>query len=431
MTSPRPAPESRTAEIRALARTDEPAALAALARLIADLFGIAADNVAINHDQYSLNSLNGFFDADGEAFFFKFHQEEGEESGAGEYYRADILARAGLPVDQPVRMSVLPGEQMLIYRRRSDPRLSDVLRALDLAPDPDMEAEVVDAQRRLDQRIAAVYAASLSPIDAAASQSEAIHRLFHDRLVDGVTGAYPGGRLVSFYVGKTFRLPGLSIDWIDLSKRQFVVNGVRYRRTLGELFAAAFERLAPARLADAGGVIAHGDAHNANVWYGRERGRAELTFYDPAFAGAHVPSLLAEIKATFHNVFAHPFWLYDPADCSARFSAAARLGDGTVQIDTDWHLTALRERLLGVKAETVWRPLMATLLRRGLLPADWREVVRLALFLCPTLVMNLRAGAGRHTETSSAIALSVAVMVGSEPVEGSDVVTGFLDGIAP
>ena len=68
---------------------------------------------------------------------------------------------------------------------------------------------------------------------------------------------------------------------------------------------------------------------------------------------------------------------------------------------------------------------------RHLLPADWRDVIRLALFLCPTLVMNLRAGAASHTPTSSAIALSVAVMVGSPPVDGDDVMTEFLAAIAP
>ena len=53
---------SRTAEIRRLAASEESAAEAALAALFADLFGLAAEGVAINRDQYSLNSLNGFFD---------------------------------------------------------------------------------------------------------------------------------------------------------------------------------------------------------------------------------------------------------------------------------------------------------------------------------------------------------------------------------
>ena len=92
---------SRTADIRRMARTDEPAATALLASLLLDLFSLKAESIRINRDQYSLNSLNGFFDAEDQSFFFKFHQEEGEEAMSGEYYRADILARAGLPVVRP------------------------------------------------------------------------------------------------------------------------------------------------------------------------------------------------------------------------------------------------------------------------------------------------------------------------------------------
>jgi len=54
-------------------------------------------------------------------------------------------------------------------------------------------------------------------------------------------------------------------------------------------------------------------------------------------------------------------------------------------------------------------------------------VIRLGLFLSPTLVMNLRAGAATHTPLSSLIAFSVAIMVGSPPTRGADMVTEFLD----
>lgn len=427
---------SRTAEIRRLAASDESAAEAALSVLFADLFGLAAVGVAINRDQYSLNSLNGFFSAGGADYFFKFHQEDGEEAMTGEYYRADILARAGLPVDMPVFVSNLPGEQVLVYRRRSDPRFSDVLRALDIATldgrrDLAGEADAVAAERGLDAEIARVYLGSLHPVTAREAAAEPIHRLFHDRLVDMPGRRFPGGRLSGFYLGKTVHLPGVELGWDDFAARRLVVNGRAYRRTIGELFEAAGRRLTPDKLADAGGVVAHGDAHNANVWYGKGTGGPQLSFYDPAFAGEHVPGLIAEAKATFHNVFAHPLWLYDPAEATRRFSATVRLGDGILAIDTDWALTPVRRALLSAKAELVWKPLLLDLKARGLLPADWREVIRLALFLCPTLVMNLRAGATTHTETSSAIAFAVAAMVGAEPEAGEDEMSAFLGAIDP
>jgi hypothetical protein len=66
-----------------------------------------------------------------------------------------------------------------------------------------------------------------------------------------------------------------------------------------------------------------------------------------------------------------------------------------------------------------------------MLPVDWRQVIRLGLFLCPTLVMDLRAGATTHNPTSSLIGFSVAVMAGSEPVAGEDAISRFLDRIDP
>jgi prepilin-type processing-associated H-X9-DG protein len=260
---------------------------------------------------------------------------------------------------------------------------------------------------------------------------EPVHRLFRDRLVTAPKGTYPGGRLESFYVGKTFDFPGVTLSWDSLSKARFVINGIEYRETLGHLFDAAHERLNPVRLADSGGVTAHGDAHNANVWFERHEGRANLSFFDPAFAGEHIPTLLAEVKTTFHNILAHPYWLYDPALAEQKFKATAKYENGRLFADFDWKLTPVRKALLETKAEAMWKPLLAALKQRDMLPGDWRKVVRLGLFLCPTLVMNLRAGATSHNPTSSLIGLSVAMMVGSEPDEGEDLITRFLATIDP
>jgi Ser/Thr protein kinase RdoA (MazF antagonist) len=422
---------SRTAEIRQLARKDDGSAEAMLTTLLRDLFSIAPTGVTINRDQYSLNSLNGFFDTEEGQFFFKFHQEEGEEAMSGEYYRADILARAGLPVDQPVLMSVLPGEQILVYRRRTDPRFSDVLRGLDLEDDEEGTSRAVAAERQLSKAVLSVYAETLHPVTQEQVGSEPIHRLFFERLIDPRTGHYPGGRLASFYIGKTFEFPGATLGWDELVKARFVVNGRRYLRTIGELFDGAAEQFDPKRLADAGGVTAHGDAHNANVWYTDQGDRAMLSFFDPAFAGEHVPTLLAEIKTTFHNVLAHPFWLYDPEEAAKRYQASAEFIDGTLHVTTDWALSVVRTELMAVKADEIWRPLLQTLKDRDLLPADWRAVIRLGLFLCPTLVMNLRAGATTHNPVSSLIAFSNAVMAGSEAEDAGDVISLFLDRIDP
>lgn len=421
---------SRTAEIRALAQGDEPAALRKLADLLAASFGLQAREVAINRDQYSLNSLNGFFATDDGAFFFKFHQEEGEEAMSGEYYRAEILEAAGLPVDMPLYRSTEPGEQILIYRRRSDPRFSDVLRGLDLVPDEAAEALAVAAEVGLNRRLLQVSRDSLHAITAAQSAAEPIHRLFSERLVDLPGRQYPGGRLKSFYIGQRFDFPGASLDWAQLSTARVRVNGVDYADSIGALFDGSADLLRPEALARFGGVVAHGDAHNANVWYQAGKAGPELVFFDPAFAGENVPALLAEVKATFHNILAHPFWLYDPALAAEWFHAEVRY-DGTVlEITTDYQPSRIRDALLQVKATEYWRPMLATLRDRGFLPDDWRATLRAALFCCPTLVMSLRAG-GSHNATSSAIGFAASVMAGSEPLGVGDRISGFLDQISP
>jgi hypothetical protein len=80
----------------------------------------------------------------------------------------------------------------------------------------------------------------------------------------------------------------------------------------------------------------------------------------------------------------------------------------------------------------LWRPLLHEMQARGGLPVDWRRQLKLALFCCPTLVMNLRSGAGSHNPVSSAIGLGIAAMMGSTPETGAeDMLTRFLDAIEP
>jgi hypothetical protein len=423
---------SSTAKIRALTAAGKTGhAEQELGALITRLFGLPAEHLAINADAYSLNSLNGFFESGGEKFFFKFHQEENEEAMSGEYYRAGILAAAGLPVDMPLHVSTQPGEQILVYRRRDDRRFADILSRLDMGSDPALHEAALAAERSLADRIFETYSRTLHPITPAQSAAEPIHRLFHHRLTDPATGTFPGGRYASFYIGENFSFPGLDLDWEELKNLRFIINGVEYRDTLESLFLEAATVLHPAALANAGGVVAHGDAHNANVWFQQREGAEDsLALFDPAFAGAHMPTLLAEAKATFHNIFAHPFWLYDPPAATAHFCAAASRRGDRLHVETDWRLSRIREDLLAIKATHIWRPLLRLLRARALLPPDWRRTVKLALFLCPTLVMNLRGGMGGHTPASSAIAFAAAIMAGSEP-SGPDIFSDFLDRIDP
>src|SRR5690606_31711219 len=103
---------------------------------------------------------------------------------SGGYYRADILARDNLQVDQAEQMSVRPGEHLLAYPGQRHPRFSDVLRALDLADDAAARERAVAAEAALSAKVVTVYEQSVHPITPEEAAAEPINRLFFERLID-------------------------------------------------------------------------------------------------------------------------------------------------------------------------------------------------------------------------------------------------------
>jgi hypothetical protein len=266
---------------------------------------------------------------------------------------------------------------------------------------------------------------------------EAIHQLFHHRLRTPSEPQRIAGRVARFYESAVVRLPGIDADWNEFKVLRWRINGVAYRHTIAELFEESLVRLEPASLGASGAVTAHGDAHNANVWLEERGERPRLVLFDPAFAGEHVPALLADIKATFHNIYAHRLWLYHPNEADSLFHVDVVVKRGSIDILHDWALTPLREAFLSSKIEHVWKPLLAALRDRGLLPRDWQRIIRCALFCCPTLVTNLRAGESQgpipgRSPAMSALSFALAVMAGSEPDgHGEDPFARFIAAISP
>lgn len=414
---PEAQPEPLAAEARILARAGEwQQAADKLRQLIGEITGTAALALTINRDQYSLNSLNGRVTlADDRTLFFKYHHEEGEDHTIEEYYRAELLREHGFRVDVPLYACGEPGRQILLYRLRDDRRLADVCRDIESGSGAVEAQQVIAAQQRADSEILQHTLATLKPGRAAEVAAEPIHQLFYHRLVSEGERPGLGGRVKKFYVDQSFQLADLRLDWQTLSNLQWEINGVRYSHTLRQLFLESATLLAPDALAQHGVIVAHGDAHNANVWYQTHDGEAQLVSFDPAFAGSHIPALLAEIKATFHNIFAHPCWLYEPALAGDLYQLSVSRSGDSLQVSHNWRLTELRAAFLQSKGDRYWKPLLAQLKARGLLPGNWQRIMRLALFCCPTLVLDLRAGGGSgHTPVSSALGLALAVMLGSE-----------------
>jgi hypothetical protein len=407
---------------------------AILADMIRESFSLEAKSVAIASDGYSLNSVNGIVVmADAREFFFKFHHEEGEELTLQELYRGELLRDAGVPIDLPVYVSKQIGRQLLLYRRRCDMRFAELCRELDFKPLA-QAAAALEAQRRLDELTCSIYLKTLHSTSGREAGGEPIHQLFYHRLVERDEPEVIGGRARRFFWARDFDIAGLTISAAQLRSLRWRINGVRFEDSIEELLHRSLSLLRPASTARFGGVTAHGDAHNGNVWWhAPPDADPTLVLFDPAFAGRHVSALLAEVKATFHNVFAHPLWLYHPAQAQQHYRVLARVEGDILDLRTNWRPSPLRQLFLAGKAATVWRPMLQALEQSGLLPPDWRNTLRCALFCCPSLVKDPCAGGqGGHTPLSSALALAMAVRCGSEPMSGSaDEVSAFLDSITP
>ena len=407
------------AGIRALvAAGDRDGAAAAAGQLIAATFGMEVAGVELTVDEYSLNSVSGRVRfADGRIEFFKFHAEEGEEDTVAEYYRAKLLAEAGLPVDVPLRVATKPGRQIALYELRTQPRLADVCAGLERAEGPGawLSPELAAARRALDDAIGSVMVATLRP-PAASSATASIHQLFHHRMT--LRGVFPGGRYLSWYLGD----PAFEA----VADRRFRLNGVTYALTPRQLAERAAELLDPRELAALPVVTAHGDDHQGNVWV---MDGPELRLFDPAFGSDDIPALLAPVKATYHNVFAHPFWLYHPGEAASRAGLAVRDEGDVVSVDFAGPVSELRRQILDSAAELAWAPLLAALAGRGELPGHWRQIVRAALFCCPLLATNLLSPA--RPSPVRLLGLAQAVAAGSEPEHGTDPLTRMLDAVTP
>jgi hypothetical protein len=405
-----------------LRKGDAEAAAREVSAALADSFGLDVRAVRFTQDEYSLNSVSGRADLeDGTTYFFKFHQEEGEQDNVTEYYRARLLSDAGLPVEVPVATSSRPGAQMVLYQLHDEPRMADICAGLERAwgEAATLGPRLLAARRALDTSTARVLIEKMgAPV--AASASAAIHQLFYHRLADGADG-FPGGRYLRYYLSDP--------TFVALADKRWKVNGIEYRSTLSDLAGQAARLLAPASLATLPVVTAHGDDHHGNIWALDGPGGPVLRLFDPAFAGSDIPALLAPVKATFHNALAHPFWLYHPDEAAALFSIETSAHRDLVEVADDARLSQIRRDVLASAAELIWGPLLAEMQRRSLLPGNWRAVVRSALFCCPMLVTNL-VGEGRPAPVRL-LGLARAVAAGSEPVDGADAISSFLDRVAP
>lgn len=329
------------------------------------------ESVNIRPLAVSLNSINGILTTeDGKKLFFKTHVEP--ESIINEYYNSSILAEAGYPVIQPIFSSTEWGKQLLIYEFFEAPSLFNVAREIETGKRNDADS-IIALQQKADSQLWQIYQNTLKILKAEEHAQAPIHQLFYHRLT--------GGRFSNFYEGKEIILPGYSISFEKLARMKWCINGVEFKDSLGELIQRARAILNPSRC-DTPSIIGHGDAHNGNVFVEENR----LIYFDPAFAGRHSP-FLDLTKPLFHNVFA--IWMYFPNEVASTLSINLKLQGERIIVEHDFIPSKIRKEFLYSKIQFVLKPLLEELKSRGMLAEEWREYLKLALFCCPFLTMNL------------------------------------------
>lgn len=367
---------------------------------------LLVESVRLTPRAVSLNSFNGFFRNGGEEYFFKTHVEE--LGVLNEYYHADLLDQAGYNIVRPLQLLREKERQMVIYPVVQWPVIFDLMRAIETEqslPEGIDEHTLIEAERAECRRLRAIYVQTFErERDTSGSP---IHQLFWHRLA--------GGRFQQFYVGRDISLPGENkperLMFEQIEQRQWIINGVEYERTLGELIEDGKRVLEPLRFTTA--IVGHGDAHFGNVFLEGTGGDGRYLYFDPAFAGHHSP-LLDIVKPLFHNVFA--MWMYFPEQIEQSLSLNVKLAGTHIIVEHNYHLTPVRQALLQVKQEELLRPLLTELRERQALPEDWQEIINLALMCCPLLTVDLFDQSKRSVQIGW-LGLTQAVQLGNRGIE--------------
>ncbi|MCA9895881.1 MAG: hypothetical protein KC615_23010 [Anaerolineae bacterium] len=375
-------------------------------------------SIELRPSAVSLNSFNGFmYLKDSSKYFFKSHTET--DTVIEEYYNAEMLAKAGYNVIQPIYRSEEPGKQMLVYEVIDDQSVFEVAWAIENGQSDLLDTLTV-AQNESDELLLQHYKDSLIWQTAAEAAQSPVHQLFHHRLVRGRLKRFYGD-IPSGSSDVQIQLLGLGTTMGQVASVNWVINGQRYEETLAQIVSRAIELLEPAQEGPA--VIGHGDAHNGNVFLRRDTQPPSLLYFDPAFAGKHHP-LLDLTKPLFHNVFA--MWMYYPQVKADQTHISLAQNRNTWNIEHDYELPEVRHMFLKSKVDRVLKPTVQLLAEHDWLQSNWRPYLKAALMCCPLLTMNL-ADNDRFPPSVSLLGLTMAVEMGSESHDKRSLIDKMLD----
>lgn len=325
-------------------------------------FGLRASNLEFQQSAVSLNSFKGVFKVESRRYFFKTHIESTGE--VSEYRGVQLLMKAGYPMIEPLFACQERGRELLVYPFIENPSLFEV------AQGGRIPEGLETAQSALDRKIFKIYRKTFR--EQIPLEFPDVQQLFYRRLV--------GTRFKNFYRGRSRMLDGRRVMFEELECAEWRVNGRAMGRMSDWLAMASsllsFERILPFT------VIGHGDAHNGNVFYGKDG----LRLFDPAYAGEMDP-FLDLTKPLFHNTFAR--WMYSPNEVSAQMKLEIRFGEGRVEVWHDFKPNEIERFFFDSKIESILVPLVEFLEGRAVLPSDWEARLRSSLLCCPLLTVNL------------------------------------------
>ncbi len=394
-------------EIQSLQFTDLEAANQLLKDFFKNNLPFNVKTVNLRPLAVSLNSINGIIiTEEGEKLFFKTHVEP--QSIISEYYNSQILADANYPVIQPIFSSTEWGKQLLIYKFFDFPSLFDVTREIETNHKHNAE-QIIAIQEKSDDDLWSIYQKTLQPLTATEHSNSPIHQLFYHRLT--------GGRFTKFYQNTELSLPRKSINYNELAQMPWVINGLEFQDSLSELVTQASLYLNPDR-SNTISIVGHGDAHNGNIFV--DEPNHNLIYFDPAFAGRHSP-FLDLTKPLFHNVFA--IWMYFPQEVAQELNITWEIKDNKIIINHNFIPADIRIAFLRSKLSRVLQPLLKLLQSQNQLPDNWREYLKLALFCCPFLTMNL-SDRNKFPPEITLLGLSMSVEMGSSSIQEKQ---SFLD----
>lgn len=367
----------------------------------------------------SLNSFNGFITlVDGRRLFFKSHTES--DTIINEYYNTKQLIDIGYRVIEPVFSSTEVGKQVLIYDLILSPSVFDVAWEIENGRG-ELFPQLYAAQDEADKELFLIYLKSLHIQAAHDAEKAPIHQLFYHRLT--------GGRLERFYgrsdkdTDRLIQLPGRNYPIQSILHKQWLINGQKYSQSLASIIRRAVIALNPFQ--EGVSIIGHGDAHNGNVFFLQNEKKDSLLYFDPAFAGRHHP-FLDLAKPLFHNVFA--MWMYYPESISNRISIKLEAHDSILVVEHNYVLSEVRRMFLQSKIDNVLVPLLKFLKSQTLLPGNWREYLKMALFCCPLLTMNL-SDMEKFSPEIALLGLTMAVEMGANSQEKHSYIDEVLDDV--